>query len=130
MSLSYQEKSIWGSLVTILVVYGYYFAGIRHKEAEGLNIGRMVAAVTAVALIEVVYHILIAATSGVEPRDERDIAIDGKAFRTAYFVLAAGACATAFTSSPFFTGNAALLSLIVAEVAKFATQLLLYRRGV
>ena len=130
MSLSYQEKSIWGSLITILFVYGYYFAGLGLAKSPGLDLGRMVTAVVAVVAIEIVYHIVIAVASGVERKDERDVAIEGKSYRNAYFLLAGGACATAFTSSPFLTGNVALLSLVLAEITKFTTQLFLYRRGV
>jgi len=45
MEMSYQEKSITGSLIAILLAYGYYFAAVlRHlgePELVGSTLGRL-----------------------------------------------------------------------------------------
>src|SRR5271165_2918858 len=95
MDLSYQEKSILGSLVAMVAVYGYYFASVlrdtSHPEFGGGSLARLVFAVVAIVVIEIVYHIVLALESKVEAKDERDILIECKAYRNAYFLLASGA---------------------------------------
>jgi len=150
MDLSYQEKSILGSLVAMLVVYGYYFAAVLHNVGQpefiGAGLGRLFLAVVAIIVIEIVYHIVLALESKPEPKDERDILIEAKGYRNAYFALSTGAflviagviaAGLSRGASPmpvnvtlFLMANIVLLFMVVAEVIKFATQLLYYRRGV
>jgi hypothetical protein len=67
MDLSYQEKSILGSLLAMVVVYGYYFANtLRHvgqPEFDGASLGRLIFTVVAIIVIEIVYHIVLALES-------------------------------------------------------------------
>jgi hypothetical protein len=150
MDLSYQEKSILGSLAAMVVVYGYYFASVlrdtSHPELGGGNVARLVFAVVAIIVIEIVYHIVLALETKVEPKDERDVLIECKAYRNAYFLLASGAFlviasvilgslvresapATRIIVTPFLTVNLVLFFMVLAELAKFLTQLFYYRRG-
>ncbi len=149
MDLSYQEKSILGSLLAVVVVYGYYFASVlrdaSRPEFDGGNIGRLVLAVIAIVVIEIVYHIVLALESRPEPKDERDVLIECKAYRNAYFLLATGAflviasvimaglardaAPTRIIVTPFLTVNLVLLFMVLAELTKFLTQLFYYRRG-
>ena len=140
MDMSYQEKSIAGSLLAMLVVYGYYFAAVlRHAGRLDFAVGRLIFAVIAIIVIEIVYHIVLALESKPEPKDERDILIESKAYRNAYFaygtgaflvisvVIAAGLAGSQVT--PFLLVNLVLLFMVLAEVVKFVTQLLYYSRG-
>jgi len=146
MDLSYQEKSILGSLLAMVVVYGYYFAAVlRDASRPGFNVGRLVLAVIAIIVIEIVYHIVLALESKPEPKDERDILIECKAYRNAYFLLATGAflviaciimaglardaAPTRIIVTPFITVNLVLFFMVLAELMKFLTQLYYYRRG-
>ena len=146
MDLSYQEKSILGSLITIVVVYGYYFAAVlRDAGQPEFNLGRLVLAVIAIIVIEIVYHIVLAIESKPEPKDERDILIASKAYRNAYFLLATGAflviacvimaglardaAPTRIIVTPFITVNLVLFFMVLAELMKLLTQLFYYRRG-
>jgi len=139
MDLSYQEKSILGSLLAVTVVYGLYFAGVLRDmgrpdfDGASFPLGRLVGAVVAIVIIEIVYHIILAVESKPEPRDERDILISGKAYRNAYFALATGAflvmTGVVLSLRPFLTANLVLLFMVVAELVKFLTQLFYYRRG-
>src|ERR1017187_75588 len=96
MDMSYQEKSILGSLLAVGVVFGYYFATVLRDlgrpefDGASLPIGRLVLAVVAIVVIEIVYHIVLALESKPEPKDERDTLIASKAYRNAYFLLSAG----------------------------------------
>jgi predicted nuclease of predicted toxin-antitoxin system len=138
MALSYQEKSIWGTLATTLAVYGYYFAtvfsGMQPSQIDRTALGRLISAVVVIVVLEVVYHILIAVSSKVERKDERDIHINNKAYRNAYFLLAADlfmlmATVALIGLTPFLTVNLMLLSVVVSEIVKSLTQLFYYRRG-
>jgi hypothetical protein len=149
MDLSYQEKSILGSLLAFVVVFGYYFAAVlrdlgRGAVAAGM-VGRLVVAVIAIVVIEIVYHIVLAMESRVEAKDERDILIECKAYRNAYFLLAGGAftviawvmmtnlapgtAAGRIAITNFITVNLVLFFMVVADLMKFLTQLFYYRRG-
>jgi hypothetical protein len=149
MDLSYQEKSILGSLLVMVVVYGYYFAAVLRDagrpEFDGGSLGRLMLAVIAIIVIEIVYHIVLAMESKPEPKDERDVLIECKAYRNAYFLLATGAflvigsvimanlvretAPTRIMVTPFITVNLVLLFMVLAELTKFLTQLFYYRRG-
>jgi bacteriorhodopsin len=149
MDMSYQEKSILGSLLAMVVVYGYYFtSALRHLDQsafDGGSIGRLLFTVIAIVVIEIVYHIVLAIESKPEPKDERDLLIEGKAYRNAYFVVATGAALvigyvivvtlvrdaapTRIVATPFLLVNAMLLFMVLAELMKLATQLLFYRKG-
>jgi hypothetical protein len=144
MGLSYREKSILGSLVAMLAVYGYYFATLpgldTRRYFDAASTTRLIAMVVAIVVIEVVCHVVIAASSHVERKDERDVLIEIRAYRVAYFLLATGVSlliGTMILSNPetlgisqFSMGNFLLLSMVVAETAKFLTQLFYYRKGV
>ncbi len=140
MDMSYQEKSIAGSLIAMLVVYGYYFAAVlRHAGQFEFAVGRLIFAVVAIIVIETAYHIALALESKPEPKDERDILIESKAYRNAYFaygtgaflvisaVIAAGLAGILVT--PFLIVNLVLLFMVLAEFVKFVTQLLYYSKG-
>jgi len=149
MDLSYQEKSILGSLAAMVVVYGYYFASVLHDTSQpalgGGSVARLVFAVVAIIVIEIVYHIVLAVETKVEPQDERDVLIESKAYRNAYFLLATGAflvigavimaglandsAPTRIIVTPLLTVNLVLFFMVLAELAKFLTQLFYYRRG-
>ena len=150
MDLSYQEKSILGSLLALIVAYGFYFgAMLRHlgeRGAESDSLGRLVLAVIVIIVIETVYNIVLALESKPQPRDERDVLIASKAYRNAYFFLYFGAgtimtCALGLaaidgatpmriTVTPFLILNTVLLFMVAAEMVKFLTQLFYYRQGV
>jgi hypothetical protein len=149
MDLSYQEKSILGSLLATVVVYGYYFVGALRSIGEGdlssVHLGRLIFAVVAIIAIQIVYHIVLSVEGGVERKDERDILIECKAYRNGYFSLATGAflvigcvimaalagdpAGTRITVTPFLIVNLVLLFMVLAELVKLLTQLFYYRRG-
>src|SRR5437016_12540414 len=99
-AMSFREKSVWISFVSILVVFGAYFwnvARIFHGEVDvhrGFVIS--IALLAAFVLIEIVLHITVAMQAPNEaraPKDEREQLIELKATRVAFQVLVVGALA-------------------------------------
>jgi hypothetical protein len=149
MDLSYQEKSILGSLLAMVVVYASYFASaFRHfgqSQFDGGTLGRLIITVIAIVAIEIVYHIALALRARPEPKDERDLLIECKAYRTAYFAMFSGmslvitwlivaglarvAAPGRISVAPFLMVNLILLVLVLTELLKFVAQLFYYRRG-
>jgi hypothetical protein len=119
---------------------------LRHAgEFDAGSIGRFIFAVIAIVVIQIVYHIVLALESKPEPKDERDILIECKAYRNAYFSLATGAflvisCVimavlmhdatpARIIVTPFLIVNLVLLFMVLAELVKYLSQLFYYRRG-
>jgi hypothetical protein len=151
MDMSYQEKSTLGSLLIMAAVYGWYFAkAYRHlgqSQFDSGTLGRLMGTVIVIIVIEIVYHILLALDySGAPQKDERDLLIDGKAYRVAYFTMFSGMSLVIawlilaglvgeslpgkISVAPFLMVNIVLLVLVLTELLKFAAQLFYYRWGV
>ena len=96
MDLSFQEKSAWGSLLAIAVSSGlFYPLAVPHIANGGAFIDimpRLIFVIGVIIVIEIVYHSIIAARSGVESSDERDKEFNLKADRLSGYVLAIRHC--------------------------------------
>lgn len=152
MDLSFQEKSILGSLVITVIVFAYYFLEVFKVFTADTSYAAaslpplLIGVVIAIVIIEAVYHSLIALRSRPEREDERDRLIEAKATRIAYYVLVTGCVLTIghatisaylyqdvpgrALAGPIITANFVLFFFIVAEIVGFAMQLYYYRRGV
>jgi hypothetical protein len=150
--MTYQEKSILGSLLATVLVAFYYgnavFELLRDKQADSAAslLGPLVAVVVIVIIVEVAYNILIASFGNSELKDERDALIDAKTSHVAYFILTCGVILVAghvvlgdifspiytnYGVSPAFAqANLLILALMLAEICKFTLQLVYYRRGI
>jgi|SRR4051812_10509379 len=157
-SLSFREKSAWVSLAVLLVVYIPYFCYVWTLADRGLlniatAIGVFIAALFFQIVLAVVAQIVIAIRAKADPKDERDAAIDGKAFRNAYFVLTSAICFAAVfvvvmglahgaakadprvahvvrdLLSPAAATQILLSCLVISEIVKYGTQVFCYRRG-
>src|SRR5438477_13140221 len=96
-NLSFREKSAWISLSILLVVYVPYFIYVCGLVQRGeLNIGTAIGIFTAALFFQIVLAIVATITISIRARidrkDERDAAIEAKAFRNAYVVLTFGIC--------------------------------------
>jgi hypothetical protein len=118
--ITYQEKSIWGSLIATLIVYGHYFASGSHG---------LIGTIVVLVVIQIVCQSAIALASKPEPTDERDRLIADKACRNGYFVLVTGVIVCMNVGINLGV-NALLMALVAAEIGKSITQLYLYRQGV
>jgi len=138
-----EKRTVW-MLICTLMIYVPYFARVLRNVGQSQFAGEalysLIGAVVAIIGIEILYHV-VAPPAGVqpEPKDERDILIESKAYRNAYFaygtgafllisaIVAAGLAHISVT--PFLIVNLVLLFMVLAEIVKFVTQLLYYTRG-
>ena len=148
--MSFREKSAWASLAVMLIVFVPYFTHVfrlfqRDELGMGTVIGEFIGAVVFQVVLMIVVHIILAICSRQDPKDERDRAIESKSFKIGYYVLVS-ACfggipfillpifashpelALRLTALPFLS-QVLLLCFVVAEAAKYITQVVCYRRG-
>jgi len=139
MNKSFQEKSIWISLVTISLIFGYYFVRIfKMASQDEINVIKntvlFISVIVMVIIVEVVFHIVLALRTRPETKDERDRLIELKATRNAYFLLVFGIFLSigsiAASVPPFIMVHIIMFFFIISEIAKFLTQLFYYRRGI
>jgi hypothetical protein len=150
VELSVREKSICGSLVAVLVIAIAYFCrtaswiaadAVDPGEVAGLSVGALILLIA----VQLVFQGLLALASRDDPTDERERLIAAVASRNAYIVLQVGlwlvichivaAMAMQHTAAarwfaPFATAQLGLLAAIAAELAKYCSQLVYYRRGI
>jgi hypothetical protein len=137
------KRSLW-MLMALLFLYCPYFArvlrNVGQSQFAGEALWSLIWAVVAIIGIEIFYH-MTAPPAGVqpEPKDERDLLIESKAYRNGYFAYGTGAFLVIsaviaaglehISVTPFLMVNLVLLFMVLAEVVKFVTQLLYYTRG-
>src|ERR1044071_9799895 len=90
--MSFRERNAWVCLLTTLLVWTPYFWNVlrlldRNELTTEQLVGAFVGAIDIQIVLQIVAAILIAFRSKQEPKDERDLAIEAKAIKNAYFVL-------------------------------------------
>jgi len=138
MEMSFREKSAWISLVLIVLVFGPYFWLVGRSFAGGdhVHAGTQFGLIVLFIVLEIVVHIAIAIQSPRDaqaPIDEREDLIDLRATRVAFYILFGGALLSIFTMHFRMTvwglSQCVLFSIVVAELVKFSSQIVFYRRG-
>ena len=138
MEMSFREKSAWISLVLIVLVFGPYFWLVGQSFAGQTHVhgGTQFALILLFVVLEIVLHIAVAIQSPRDaeaPSDERDNLIDLRATRVAFYVMFGGALISIFTLqfpvSVWTLSQFVLFSSVVAELVKFGSQIVFYRRG-
>lgn len=133
--LTFREKSLWVQIASTVVIYAYYFwRAVAIGETDPGQVGVLFGVVVVVMVaVQAVVHAALVRHRRPEVADERDRRIAVKAARNAYYVLMTGVWGAlgliALTAKPFWVAHAALLAIIVAELVRFASQLVYYRRG-
>lgn len=138
--MTFEEKSTWVILVTMTLVYGWYFATVAGQLA-GTDVGDidyqglMLTTVGLVVALAVVGIILITvAGRGDDSKDERDKTINRYGEYIGGFVLTAGALGGMLLAmielEHFWVANTLLAGLVLSEIASNIIKLVLYRRGV
>ncbi len=139
MNKSFHEKSILISLVTISLIFGYYFLRVfKMATQDEINVAGsivlLISVIVMVVIVEVVFHIILALRTRQEAKDERDRLIELKATRNAYFVLVFGIflpiTCIAVSVRPFIVAHVIMFIFVLSEIASFLTQLSYYRRGI
>ena len=150
MDLSFQEKSVWASLIGLIAVFGFHFNnsfGNLELTAQQMLV-RLIWVIASLVIIEIISHIIIAVTSikdaqaGATP-DERDTLISIKAGRNAYYLLTICVLGLIIhwvvyelieTSDVVITStyhaNMLLLALVIAEIMNYGSRIYYYRRGI
>lgn len=82
-SLSYQERSLWGSLVAELVVYLPYFF-LHHEN----SVNKVAGMIFTIIVLQIVLQSIIAAVTRQRMTDERDKLIQLRGYRAGYITLA------------------------------------------
>ncbi|AKS42989.1 hypothetical protein [Wenzhouxiangella marina] len=146
-SISFYEKSAWGTLLALSVLGAFYFRavyGLWEADAlvapavTGLAIGFTIVQV----IVLVVFHTLIAIIDRPGDEDERDRLIAWRAGSLSGLILGLGVFSVIFMMlagawlnrpvllSPMVVVNLLLAALLLAELVDLAARIVFYRRGV
>ncbi len=138
--MSFREKSAWISLISILLVSGFFSLHVTWTLAPPLEpqlFWGLLWCFLALVVIEVVAHLVVvfrAPQDARAPKDERERLIDLKATRVAHWVYAAGSLLAVFVAT-HFGGNVmglsylVLLSFVIGQITKNAARIAYHRRG-
>ena len=138
---SFRAKSAWLSLITILVAFGTYFVRVLPAGGETTtsHVVTLAVVVFVFVSVQVAGHRILATAFAEDARrtpsaSERSAEL--RAHRIAYYVLTIGVFAAfalalgaiSSLTSPFWLSHTVLLFFVLAELTKYAAQLVLYRR--
>jgi hypothetical protein len=139
MIMSFEEKSTWVMLFSVLAVYSWYFLKLSAAlPEEGVTTpeiaykGMMLATVCALIVIAAVAHAVIA-SNGSDQSDERDHKINRFGEYVGGYVATAAALSgmgmAMFELAHFWIANTILLLLVLAELISGGIKIYCYRRG-
>lgn len=140
-SMSYQEKSLYGTLAAEVIVYGSYFF-LHHSN----SVAGVAAMILSLIVLQIIVQSLIAAFTRNRITDERDQLILLRGYRTGYFTVVSlmvlGLAALWFHTHVLsnFSLNKPWVALhflsvffgilVLGEIAKTVLQIIAYRRAV
>ena len=149
--MSYQEKNITVSLVSYLLIMGYYLVNLFQMLQEGELVSSKLFSLWAIVILATIIVNIIAsiltnivltiveaikAQKYEEPRfiaDERDKLIELKGIRSSYITFSIGVLvsvlAIAFGQPPLVMVSMIIFFAIAAEIIGDISQIYLYRRG-
>ncbi len=141
--MSFQEKSLWLLFVSLIGIFGCYFAVVIPAKAVDVmpwHIGLFIGLVVLLVLIQILGSIAVAiasklsgSTAGRHDTDERDGLIGLKSTRNGSYVLAVGVFLS-LSLALIIKGNFAFTHLllgfwVLAQLVEIGSQLFLYRRS-
>jgi hypothetical protein len=149
--MSYQEKNITVSLVSYLLIVGYYLVNLFQMLQEGGLVSTRLFSLSAIVILATIIVNIIAsiltnivltiveaikAKTYENPRfiaDERDKLIELKGIRSSYITFSIGVLASvlafAFGQPPLVMVSLIIFFAIAAEIIGDISQIYLYRRG-
>lgn len=142
-SLSYQERSLWGSLVAKLVVYLPYFF-LHFHQANSLN--WIAGTIFSIIVLQIILQSIIAAATRRRMTDERDKLIQLRGYRAGYIALASlmvfglgmlwmhthandGRFPVHANALALHFLNVFFGMLVISDIVKTVTQIVAYRRA-
>lgn len=138
MNASFEEKSVWIQLISMVGVLGSYFVVAALMLSKGVTVlvafvPLFIVAVVLLVAVLVAGHVVAALVGKPEGRDERDRLIEWRAESHSSWILGVGVL-TAITGLVLSIDNVwiahlLMLSMLLSEVAKYVCQLFYYRRG-
>ena len=150
--MSYQEKNITVSLVSFLLIVGYYLVNVVQMLQQGGLVSNRLFSLWAVVIIagiivniigSILTNILLAILHAIRTRgkeeerfieDERDKLIGLKGVRVSYVTFSIGVLIAmlsfVFGQPPLVMFGVIIFFSIVAEIAGDISQIFLYHRGV
>jgi uncharacterized BrkB/YihY/UPF0761 family membrane protein len=140
--MTFKEKSLWITLVGLVVAFGGYFYSAYStilpttaaKDLLPHQAGLFIGATVLLVLILLAGHIVIALLDRRTEPDERDRSIELRAGQYSSFVLATGVflalCTALMTEGNAIMAHVLLGSWVIAQGVEITSQLVLYRRGV
>jgi len=142
--MSLYEKTAWASLVVVVVTAGWYMVNVLGEGGPDDLAGifaEMVALVVVIVAIEIIAQIVIVVTTRKKDKDERDVAIEGRAAIYGQLAVFVGVFWVIIqvvidgiwlfdteTISRVAVVNSLLIALVVGEIVNLGTQIVLYRR--
>jgi hypothetical protein len=136
MDRSFQEKSLWLMLVSLILVFGVYFASVLPARSGDVLPHQVVLFVSLIVLLvvfQIIGHVVLAVVDRRHGTDERDRIIELKGTRNGSYMLAAGVCASIclalLTEGNFLFTHVLLAFWVLAQLVEIGSQLALYRRG-
>lgn len=141
MGLSFQEKSLWLMLVSVVATFAVYFyvalaTALPTPAARNVmphQVVYFVIAVIALVVVQVAGLIVFAAMDRRTTTDERDRLIALKGTRNGSYVLATGVffalCVALRTEGNFVFMHVLLAFWVLAQLTETVSQLYFYRRG-
>jgi hypothetical protein len=139
MNASFEEKSVWIQLFSMVVVLGAYFVRAADMLSRGITdlmayVPLFVAAIVLLVVVLVAGHIVAAVAGGPEGSDERDRLIGWRAESNSSWILSVGVLAAitglVMSIDPVWIAHLLLFSILLTDVAKYVFQIVYYRRGV
>lgn len=136
--LSFEEKSAWVQLLTLVGVLGSYFVAAASMLREGIYAlqayaALFIGAVVVLIMVMVAGHVFAALMGTPEDADERDRLIAWKAESRSSWIMGIGSfsaiTALLLNMESVWVAHILLLSLCLSEVLKNILQIIAYRRG-
>lgn len=139
-TLSYQERSLYGTLAANLLVYIPYFLYVLHHPN---SLTQIVGTIILLIVAQIILQAIIAIATRNRITDERDRQIAGLSYRNAYFALV-GMILTGMgllwlhtvygSLNPNHMGlhflSVFLGMVVLSELVKIVSQLIAYRRSI
>lgn len=138
-NMPFRAKSAWVSLFIISIFGMYYFVNVWRlwPSDDDLPEGALnlvIGTVLLIVIVEIILHFVLLLGAGkAESRTKNDEIVFAKASHIAYTVLTVGVVVTVASMFVGFTvfqlSSVLVLAFLLAEIAKFASQIVYYWRS-